>query len=238
MYAIQKNFAENTFMAGSKYAVLITDGQPTIQYGCRGTGAEKYPVDEAPVIKAIGDAQQLNQVLTFVIGSPGSESQSLTNTDGRGWLSQAAQNGGTKADPNCQNTGVPSFCHFDMSPKSTNPAAADFATGFAAALKNITGQILDCKYKINATALDGQIVDPETVNVIYEINGSPVITDWRLVGKASDPVCPEGNGWYLDPEDPSGKTVKLCPLTCEKVQQDAGAVIEIRGGCSRIVIIG
>jgi hypothetical protein len=231
MYAISKNFAANPLMAGSKYAVLITDGQPTIQYGCRGTGAEAHPVDVQPVLDAISSALQNNQVKTFVIGSPGSEKNSLTNADVRDWLSQAAQNGGTKAADNCQNTGVPSFCHFDMS------QATDFAAGFASALQNITGQILDCKYKINDTALAGQKVSPEKVNVIYQINGSQQLADQRLVGRANDPSCPEDNGWYLDPEDPSGKTVRLCPLTCQKIQQDAGAIIEIRGGCDAIIII-
>lgn len=203
----------------------------TIQYGCRGSGAELHPVDEQPVLDFIGGALQNNQVQTFVIGSPGSEKNALTNADVRDWLSQAAQNGGTKAADDCQNTGVPSFCHFDMS------EAADFATGFAAALKNITGQILDCKFKINDSTLQGQKVSSDKVNVIYQINGSTALSDWRLVGRASDTNCPEDNGWYLDPSDPTAKTVRLCPLTCEKIQQDAGAVIDIRGGCDTIVVI-
>lgn len=217
-------------MAGAKYAVLITDGQPTIQLGCMGTGEEKRPVDETPVLDSIKGALSLVNVKTFVIGSPGSEKQSLTNADGRGWLSEAAQQGGTKASDNCQNAG-PNYCHFDMS------QSADFATGFSTALKNITGQILDCKYKINESALQGQTVDTNLVNVVYQVNGSTEFGDMKLVGKASDEYCVEENGWYLDPADASGKTIQLCPMTCNLIQQDAGAVLNIRGGCDRIVLI-
>jgi hypothetical protein len=230
-YAIDNNYGNQPLMPGAKYAVLITDGQPTIQLGCMGTGEEKRPVDYQPVLDAIRGSLENVGVKTFVIGSPGSEHQSLTGDDGRGWLSEAAKEGGTKAADNCQNTGVPGFCHFDMS------ASADFATGFGTALKNITGQILDCEYKINDASLNGQIVNPDKVNVVYQINGSTKFGDMKLVGKATDPNCPEDNGWYLDPNDASGKTIRLCPKTCERIQQDAGAVIDIRGGCETVVII-
>lgn len=229
-YAIEQNYANRPLLTGNKYAVLITDGQPTIQFGCMGTGEEKRPVDETPVLQAIkGSLENLN-VKTFVIGSPGSEHQSLTGADGRGWLSEAAQEGGTKASDNCQNTG-PNYCHFDMS------ASADFATGFSSALKNITGQILDCKYKINDSALQGETVDKTRVNVVYQNNGSTAFGSIKVVGPASDESCPEENGWYFDPNDPSGLTVQLCPMTCSMIQQDAGAIMNVLGGCETRILI-
>jgi hypothetical protein len=229
-YAINNNY-NNSFMPGEKYAVLITDGQPTIQLGCMGTGQEKYPVDGQPVLDAIKGSYDNLFVKTFVIGSPGSESNSGTGADMRPWLSQAAQLGGTKASDNCTDTG-PSYCHFDMS------ASADFAAGFSAALKNITGQILDCKYTISATALgQGQTIDLDTVYVVYQMNGSSALGEMKLVGKASDVSCPEENGWYFEPADPSGKTIQLCPMTCATIQQDAGAVLNIRGGCAYVPVI-
>ena len=232
-FAIDANYGgANAQRPGKKYAVLITDGQPTIQLGCEGTGEEKYPKDFAPVDQAIAGAFQNSPfVRTFVIGSPGSEHQTLSGADGRSVLSQAAINGDTKLTPNCSNTGTPNYCHYD-----TN-AAADFATGFGAALKNITGQVLSCTYTVNDSQLQGQILNPDKVNVIYEINGSTALGDIVLIGKASDASCPESNGWYMDPNDPNGKTIRLCPMTCDKIQQDAGAIINIRGGCDTVGVI-
>jgi len=232
VYAVENNYGNNPDMPGNKYAVLITDGQPTIQLGCMGTGEEKHPVDGQPVLDNIQAYYNTEFIKTFVIGSPGSESNSSTGADQRPWLSQAAQLGGTKATPDCTNNG-PNYCHFDMS------ASADFATGFSAALTNITGQILDCKYTINSSALGAnQTVDFDKVNVVYQVNGGDALSgNVKLVGKASDVSCPEDNGWYFDPADASGKTIQLCPMTCATVQQDAGAVIDIRGGCDTIIVI-
>jgi len=229
-YAIENTYGANFLKAGERYAVLITDGQPTIQFGCMGTGEEKRPEDEKPVLDAIAGSLANIRVKTFVIGSPGSEAQSSTGADGRGWLSQAAQNGGTKAADNCQNSG-PNYCHFDMS------QSADFATGFSSALRAITGQILGCKYKINQAALNGEEVNPDKVSVLYQVDGSEAYGDMKLVGKATDPNCPEGNGWFFDPDDPNGLTILLCPMTCERVQQDSGAVLDIAGGCDPIIQI-
>jgi hypothetical protein len=226
-YAIDSNYGNQTQLMNVKYAVLITDGQPTIQLGCMGTGDENHPVAYQPVLDSIKGAYSQAHVKTFVIGSPGSESQSLTNVDGRDWLSEAAQEGGTQLTPDCQNSG-PNYCHFDMS------ATTDFATGFTAALQNITGQILPCTYTISGQVPDGQFVDPKRTNVVYETNGSQVLGDMMLVGQASDPCCPEGDGWYFDPKDPTNMTVQLCPKTCDTIRQDAGAVVNVRGGCGYI----
>ena len=235
-YAIDANYGgANSQVPGKKYAVLITDGQPTIQLGCEGTGEERYPKDFTPVDQSIAGAFQNSPfVRTFVIGSPGSEHQTLSGADGRGALSQAAIDGDTPLSPTCQADGGPNkdnFCHFDMS------AAADFATGFSGALRNITGQVLSCTYTVNDSQLQGQLFNPDKVNVVYQVNGSIADGDLKLVGKSTTPDCPDVNGWYMDPDDPNGKTIKLCPNTCGKIQMDAGAVVDIRGGCDTIVVI-
>jgi hypothetical protein len=232
-FAIDANYGgANSQVPGKKYAVLITDGQPTIQLGCEGTGEERYPKDFGPVDQSIAGAFQNSPfVRTFVIGSPGSEHQTLSGADGRGALSQAAIDGDTKLTPTCQADGGPNkdnFCHFDMS------AAADFAAGFSGALRNITGQVLSCTYTVNDSQLQDYKFNADLVNVVYEVNGSKVLGDMKLVGKATTADCPEDNGWYMDPDDPNGRTIKLCPMTCDTVQQDAGAVVDIRGGCETI----
>lgn len=231
-YAVTQTYGD-PLMIGKKFAVLITDGQPTIQLGCMGTGEEEYPVDFQPVMSSIAGAlQNKPYVKTFVIGSPGSEAQSLTGTDGRNTLSEAAREGGTPLTADCSNSGTPNYCHFDMSD------ATDFAAGFTDALRNITGQVLPCSYQIDDSQLQDATVDPDRINVIYQINGSPDLDQMRLVGKAADSSCPDINGWFLDPTDSTGKTIQLCPTTCDLIHSDAGAVINIRGGCKVIPIIG
>ena len=210
-------------LPGARHMVLITDGQPTIQLGCMGTGEESRPVDFSPVLSSIANAWSSLGVKTFVIGSPGSQEQSSTAADGRTLLSQAAVAGGT-APAGCSATG-PNWCHFDMS------SVADFATGFAAAIQNITGQVLSCDFGITNVP-SGQIVNPSQLNVIYEINGSSALGDMRLI-VPSDVTCPQGNGWYLDPNDSTH--LVLCANTCSLVHNDVGAVLNIVGGCSTIV---
>jgi len=211
---------------GAQYMVLITDGQPTIQLGCNGIGAEKYPVDFGPVLDSVANAWQQYVIETFVIGSPGSEAQSYTNIDGRDLLSATAKAGNT-GPADCDNSGVPEYCHFDMS------TVADFAAGFTSALQYITGQVLPCDFYVDPK---DQTVDKNALNVIYKINGS---TDWgqlKLVAPSPDDSCPQGNGWYLDPADPTHFI--LCPATCELIHKDVGAVVDFKGGCAPIVPIG
>jgi hypothetical protein len=227
-YALEFGMADSK-LPGERYMVLITDGQPTIQLGCMGTGDERHPVDYHPVLASIDGALKNLYTKTFVIGSPGSESQSSTGADGRGWLSAAATAGNTANVP-CSDSG-PNYCHFDMS------SVQDFAAGFTAALQNITGQILSCSFKIPDPPA-GQIIDPDpnALNVIYKINGSNALGNMKLVAPASDSSCPQGNGWYLDPND--NMRVVLCANTCEMVHKDAGAVLDFRGGCKTIIQIG
>ncbi len=212
--------------SGPRYMVLITDGQPTIDLGCMGTGQEAYPVTFQPVLDSISSAWTTFGVETFVIGSPGSEEQSSTHVDGRNLLSEAARAGNT-GPAGCSDTGSPQYCHFDMS------AAADFATGFTAALQAITGQILACDFHITNVP-SGQKINQNLLNVIYEVNGSTALGDMKLVAP-SDPSCPQANGWYLDPNDETH--VLLCANTCDLVHKDAGAVLNFRGGCDTIINI-
>ena len=213
-------------LPGARYMVLVTDGQPTIQLGCSGTGAPDKPVDFQPVLDLIDAAWTKNGVKTFVIGSPGSEAQSSTGADGRGLLSAAARAGDT-GPAGCSDTG-PNYCHFDMS------TVTDFATGFADALANITGQVLSCDFKIKNPP-SGTVINNSKLNVVYQINGSTALGDIKLVLPSADSTCPQNNGWYLDPLDPTH--VILCANTCDMIHKDAGAVIKFTGGCDQIIIV-
>lgn len=112
--------------------------------------------------------------------------------------------------------------------------APDFATSFAAALQNITGQIT-CDFHITNVP-DGKTVDQKALNVIYEVNGSTALGDMKLVLPSPDDTCPQGNGWYLDPNDSTH--VILCANTCDLIHKDPGAVLNFRGGCNTIITIG
>lgn len=212
-------------LPGARYMVLITDGQPTIQLGCAGTGSELHPVAFQPVLDLVTAAEQQG-VKTFVIGSPGSEAQSSTGADGRGLLSAAARAGDT-GPSGCSDTG-PNYCHFDMT------TVTNFATGFADALANITGQVLTCDFKITNIP-SGTVINNSKLNVVYQINGSSAVGDIKLVLPSADSTCPDKNGWYLDPNDSTH--VILCANTCDMIHKDAGAVLKFTGGCDPILIV-
>jgi hypothetical protein len=214
----------NYSFLGPLNVVLITDGQPTIQLGCMGTGDEARPVDFQPVLDSVAGARSGPLgIKTFVIGSPGSEHTSSTGTDGRSNLSAAARAGGT-GTTGCSDSG-PKYCHFDMT------RLANFATGFAAALQDIADQLLPCDFKITNIP-QGQVVDQSALNIIYRIDGSRDLGLMRLVVPSADASCPQGNGWYLDPNDST--RVMLCANTCRQIHKDAGAVLEFRAGCRAI----
>jgi hypothetical protein len=234
-YALEYGMVAST-LAGKRYMVLITDGQPTLDQNCVGTGLEIRPVPFQPVLTSIAAAWDTVPpggtplyVKTFVIGSPGSEHQSSTGADGRSLLSAAARAGGT-GPAGCDDSGNPQYCHFDMS------AAADFATGFAAALQNITGQILACDFTIPAPS-NGQTLSTNSaqLNLVYKINGSSDPGQVKLIAP-SDLSCPEGNGWYFDPTDPTKMHIIFCANTCNMIHQDAGAVLDFVASCAGGVV--
>ena len=206
------------------FMVLITDGQPTISLGCEGLGQTTSPVDWHPIVNDISAAfNNSPQVKTFIVGSPGSESQSSTGTDGRPWLSLAARTGGTPITPDCQDTG-PNYCHFDMT------QSVDFGSDLAAALSAIADSAIPCSVQIPPPS-NGGTPDPNKISVIYEQNvvgGTP--TQQWLIGQTCDITCAGGtsDGWYVDP---STSKIVLCPLTCKMVQSDSYAVVNVRQGC-------
>jgi hypothetical protein len=214
-YALFQGLKPND-QPGNRYMVLITDGQPTIAKSCIGTGSTKHPVDYRPIIAEISTAHSLG-VNTFVIGSPGSEMNSETNEDVRYWLSEAASAGGTPVSTNCNDTGAPTYCHFDM---STEP---DFAAGFGKALASIAAHLASCSYEMPDPP-PGQSLDIDKVNVILSKNS----TEYYLVLRAASSNCT--SGWYLDAQD----NIVLCSETCAQVRQDETAVLELRFGCETI----
>ncbi len=211
-YNVAINELGRANLPGQRFALLITDGQPTYSEGCSGSGRTNDPVEEQPIIDAITRARE-NNVRTFVIGSPGSEQGKDTGVDARPWLSQAAQAGGTATD-GCSDNG-PNFCHFDMTQES------DFGAALRQALAAIVGQIADCTINI-PDAPSGQEVDPNQVNVIL----TPKEASAEVIGRDMSVECM--NGWNYDS---TGKAIELCEESCLQLRQDTSSGLELLFGC-------
>jgi hypothetical protein len=215
-YELANNMTTSKF-TGQRFMVLITDGQPTFLKGCMGMGGTSDPVDNRPIVAAIKDAWDKSGIKTFIIGSPGSEAQASTGTDGRGWLSQAAQMGHTPLTPTCSNSG-PNYCHFDMS------QVPDFATGFNDALAQIAGQAVSCSYGIPSPP-PGQTLDLTKINVVLKTGAS----EYSLILRANSSACT--TGWYLDDNH-----IVLCSETCKQAKADPKSSLDLLFGCATIAM--
>jgi hypothetical protein len=203
------------------YMILLTDGQPTISGGCRGLGDESTAVDYQPIIELISDAWSEYGVRTFVIGAPGSERDVGSGSDVRYWLSHAASAGHTPITGDCSDTGLPNFCHYDMS------QVPDFTASFERALQTITGLVLSCSFALPSLTAN-ETVDPNALNVVYETNDAQ---NRELLVARTDANC-TGDGWYLD----STNSIVLCPKACATIQQNPNAELHIIGGCQSMVV--
>lgn len=222
-YALNNGLVPTMTSGASAFMVLITDGEPTIAGGCEGSGDTAYPVDYHPIIQAISDAWTTHGIRTYVIGSPGSEKSAVTGADVRGWLSDAATAGQTPSTSDCSDTGVPNFCHLDMS------QVPDFSASLQLALQSITGRVLPCQYSIPFAPAGSQL-DSTTINVLYAVNGDQ--NQELLIGQ-TDPNCSGGNGWYLN----ASSEIVLCPSTCKTIQQDPSATLRVLGGCQTVTLV-
>lgn len=198
----------------ARFMLLITDGQPTYAQDCVGNGQSDQmpPIPTQPIIDEIEAAAEMG-IRTFVIGSPGSEQGHETGIDMRPWLSRAAIAGGTALD-DCNEDSEP-YCHMDMT------QAPDFSAALNEGLGQIAGQINNCTYAV-AEPPDGEQIDMNQVNMIVTFGSG----DSELVLRDDSGDCSEG--WRLNDED----QIELCEATCERVQQDMQAHVELLFGCA------
>lgn len=193
-----------------KFMLLITDGAPTMSLGCvrPNGGVQDMPTD--PIIADITAARS-EGIKSFIIGSPGSEESSESNTDMRPWLSRAAMEGGT-AIPGCSENG-PNFCHMDMTQEE------NFADALRRGLGSVASQIASCTYAIPEPP-NGEVIDRGKVNLIVQSDDGAV-----LVNPDGQGECTEG--WVYDDDG----NVQLCPATCSAVQADPSAQVKLLFGC-------
>ncbi len=206
--------------AGTSYLALITDGEPTFSTGCIGAGDEQLPVDTSPLVQTISSAAVDHGVTTVVIGLPGSEQPSANGADGRIWLSAAARAGNSSLTSDCSDSGVPNYCHHDLSQVS------DLQASLQEAIQSILGVVRPtaaCTLTIPLPCC-GRIVDTTKVSLFYTSNGQ---TPKKYLVEQSDPACSQGDGWYLTVD----KQIGLCAKTCSTIQQDSTVRIDIRAGC-------
>ena len=201
--------------------VLLLGGQPSLGAGCVPLAATSTDVDYSSIVDVVSRAWDEKHIQTYVIGAPGSERDATSGADIRGWLSRAATAGQTPITANCSDTGIPSFCHYDVS------QAPDFRTGLQHVLQAIVGLILPCNYSIPQTP-SGHVVDAKSLNVIFETSDPQ---QQMLIGQ-TDASCPSG-GWYLD----SSGSISLCAQTCSTVHQNLNAQLRIVAGCGTVAVI-
>lgn len=207
-YALNQGLRAST-LPGARAMLLVTDGAPTLSLGCIGLGTVSAPAPTAPIIEAIARARALG-VRTFVIGSPGSEATVETGIDARPWLSAAARAGGTGAF-DC--TDEPhDFCHVDLT------QSRDFSAALRQALQQIAREVVECSFEL-PPAPDDDPVDRVRVSVIYRDPSGDV-----LLRDEEQEHCEEG---YRT----EGDQVVLCSRTCQALQSDAAASIELLRHC-------
>ena len=195
-----------------KFMLLITDGAPTMARDCVGDTGNVTDAPTQPIIDEIAGAFSAG-IRTFLIGSPGSEESSESNSDMRPWLSRAAMEGGTAAT-GCQEMG-PNFCHMDMTQEP------DFAQALADGLRSVVGQVVDsCSFAI-PTPPAGQTVNPNQTNLIITwSNGDSSLILPDGIGDCSE-------GWQFTGTD----QVTLCAASCDAIKADAGARVQLTFGC-------
>lgn len=96
----------------------------------------------------------------------------------------------------------------------------------------VSGSRVSCDLAIPAPPM-GEGLDPTRVNVKYVAGGTGTGESLAKVPGAAD--CAAAGGWYYD-NDVSPTQITLCPATCELVQDDPAANIQIEFGCSTLIL--
>lgn len=160
-----------------------------------------------------------SSILTYVLGSPGSEGA-------RRFLSAVAYRGGTPRSAGCTYGGNdPSVgnCHFDMTAKED--AGADYAAKLEAALRMVTTEAIPCEYAMPVPE-GGQSLDPNRISVTRTRgNGQATALGRMELDCAKDP---NADGFAYSAGD---KAVVLCGRTCSEATHDVGTTIDLALGC-------
>lgn len=206
-----------------RYIVLITDGIPTV---LRDGITVQNPISQTEYdgqLVLIGQKQ--GDVKTFVVGVVGSENPQGATYDPLYMLSKLAVLGGTAPAGCVPAPGTPSgqtvsprgtYCHFDLS------QAADFATALTDSLGTIAQSVVSCDYGVPAAPV-GQTIDPDQIVLEYDHgNGS-----YSLILQNTSANCDKG--WQFT--DATNSTIHICGVTCDAIQSNAAAELNLVFGC-------
>ena len=130
----------------------------------------------------------------------------------------------TAADP---GTGYQALSNLTGGLKFPVCEGAGFDSVFEAIAQGVVqGAAVPCEFGI--PTIDAGVIDPDQVKVEYTPgNGDPAITYDPVANEAA---CAGGDGFYYD--DPVNPTkMMLCPTTCDTVQNDEGAKVQLLLGC-------
>jgi hypothetical protein len=174
-----------------RYVALVTQGFPTFDLGCLGSGSD--PAATQPIVDEIAAAKAAG-IGTFVVGAPGSSQGKNGGIDARPWLSQAARAGGTPRH-NCSDQG-PEYCHVDMN------KTVDLVAALRDAVLDLNP--LFCKYALSF-GLQDAVREPDAIAIVFtSFDG-----DRYLVRYNDAAVC--DRGWHFTD---GGKSVEVCGDTC------------------------
>lgn len=130
----------------------------------------------------------------------------------------------TAADP---GTGYQALSNLTGGLKFPVCEGAGFDSVFEAIAQGVVqGASVPCEFGI--PTIDAGVIDPDKVKIEYTPgSGGPAIAYDPVANEAA---CAGGDGFYYD--DPVNPTkVTLCPATCDTVQNDEGAKIQLLLGC-------
>jgi hypothetical protein len=202
--------AEQLAVPGNTNMLLITDGMPTLHFGCHNpTGMlANVPTDE---LVALVDSAYARGVKTYIIGLPGSE-EALPG------LSMAAALGGT-APANCNPSVGTTNCHMDLT------TAADMGVALQNALARTIASSSSCNVEIPTYLGDTTQATGMTrmVPLIRYSNGTTV-----LLGRATTTESECSEGYRIT----DSTRIELCSSTCAALYADSAASIQLSFGCS------
>lgn len=211
--------------------VLVTDGVPQ---GCTGNTIPD-------VVDAVSAALEEDDIHTYVIGVK----DPATPPDVAPW-EEEGQRVWACGGPAWES----GYSDVDT-PRPTNPDALDnlgqiaVAGGTGEAILIDTGNPSGTKAalrlaidRIRAEAVSckldrpppppGETFDPDRVNVRYDSGDDSVPLGF-------DPECEADDAWRY--EGSGTDVIELCPTTCERIQQDPYATIQVEFGCLRRTIV-
>jgi hypothetical protein len=110
----------------------------------------------------------------------------------------------------------------------------DFAPVFDALAESVIGaSSVDCQWDIPPPPA-GQSFDVGKVNVQYTATGAAAAQP--ILHVASSGECGAQGGWFYN-DATSPTRVLVCPTTCQMIQADAGAKVDILFGCETVNVV-